>query len=160
MPPVNSELVCWDGIEYDTAMPPRIVLDTNVLIAALCSQQSASYKILSLIGMGKFDLTISVPLVLEYEDVAKRQSRPLRLSHKVIDDILDYVCQVGEWRHIFFLWRPFLKDPKDDMVLELAVEAGCDYIVTFNRKDFVGAEQFGLQVIAPRDFLQLIGELL
>lgn len=140
-------------------MTPRIVLDTNVIIAALRSKKGASFKILSLVGMGKFDITLSVPLMLEYEDVAKRQARSLGLSHKVIDDILDYLCQVGEWRRIFFLWRPLLKDPKDDMVLELAVEAGCEYIVTFNRKDFVGAEQFGLQVIAPKDLLRMIGEL-
>lgn len=140
-------------------MIPRIVLDTNVIIAALRSKQGASFKLLSLIGMGKFDLDLSVPLILEYEDVAKRQARSLRLSHKTIDNILDYLCQVGEWRRIFFLWRPLLKDPKDDMVLELAVEASCEYIVTFNRKDFVGAEQFGLQVIAPKDFLRVIGEL-
>ena len=139
-------------------MPPRIVLDTNVIIAALRSKQGASFKVLSLVGTGKFDIAISVPLILEYEDVAKRQARSLGLSHKIIDNVLDYLCQAGEWRRIFFLWRPLLKDPKDDMVLELAVEAGCEYIVTFNRKEFVGAEQFDLQVIAPKDFLRVIGE--
>ena len=114
-------------------MMPRIVLDTNVLIAALRSNRGASFKLLSLAGTGKYELTISVPLILEYEDVAKRQSRAIGLSHKYIDDIIDYLCQVGDCRPIFFLWRPFLKDPKDDMVLELAVEATCDYVVGLSK---------------------------
>ena len=100
-----------------------------------------------------------MPLVFEYEDVAKRQARALGLTNKDIDDILDYLCQVGEQRSIFFLWRPLLRDPKDDFVLELAVESGCDYIVTFNAKDFVGAERFGLQILQPKDLLKIIGEL-
>ena len=140
-------------------MLPRIVIDTNVIIAALGSTKGASSKILSLVGMGKFDLTISVPLVMEYEDVAKRLARSFGLLHRDIDDILDFLCQIGEQRKIHFLWRPFLKDPKDDMVLELAVESGCDYIVTFNGKDFVGADQFGVSVIPPKEFLRIIGEL-
>ncbi len=60
---------------------------------------------------------------------------------------------------IFFLWRPYLRDPKDDMVLELAVKAGCESIVTYNTRDFTGVEQFGLQAIEPGIFLQSIGAL-
>lgn len=140
-------------------MIPRIALDTNVFIAALRSTRGTSFKLLSLVGTGKFDLIISVPLIFEYEDVAKRQSRSLGLAYKDIDDILDYLCRVGEQRSIFFLWRPLLRDPKDDFVLELAVESGCEYIVTFNTKDFVGAERFGLKIIQPKDLLKIIGEL-
>jgi hypothetical protein len=62
-------------------------------------------------------------LVLEYEEVAKRQLYALGLSSDEVDDIIDYICSVPNRRRIFFLWRPYLKDPKDDMVLELAVEA-------------------------------------
>ena len=58
-----------------------------------------------------------------------------------------------------FLWRPFSKDPKDDMVLELAVAAECEYLVTFNEKDFEGAERFGIKVVEPKEFLKRIGEL-
>jgi predicted nucleic acid-binding protein len=60
---------------------------------------------------------------------------------------------------LFFLWRPYLKDPEDDMVLELAVTANCDFIVTYNIKDFKGAEEFGVEVITPQEFLERIGEL-
>jgi predicted nucleic acid-binding protein len=59
---------------------------------------------------------------------------------------------------VFFLWRPLLKDPKDDMVLEVAVAAGCTRIVTFNGKDFAGAQRFGIKVLTPQAFLAEIGE--
>lgn len=138
----------------------QIVIDTNVIIAALRSQLGAAFVLLSLIGNNeKFDVNLSVPLVMEYEDVALRPGLVPKMSSASIADILDYVCTVGNKRKIFYLWRPFLKDPKDDMVLELAVEAQCDYIVTFNQKDFVGSEQFGIEIVTPYQFLQRIGEL-
>jgi putative PIN family toxin of toxin-antitoxin system len=138
---------------------PRIVLDTNVLLSALRSQLGASYRLVSLVGEGLFDIVVSVPLILEYEAVAKRQSRQLRLTHAEIDDILDYLCQVGLQREIFFLWRPVLRDPKDDLILEVAVESESDYIVTHNVKDFAGAERFHVKVIGPKGFLEVIGKL-
>ncbi len=134
-----------------------IVIDTNVFIAALRSRNGASFKLLGLIGRKHFDLFVSVPLVLEYESIAKKQSRLLGLLHSDIDDILDYICRVSEHREIFFLWRPFLKDPKDDMVLELAVESEVDFIVTFNLRDFSGTEQFGIKAVTPQGFLREIG---
>ena len=140
-------------------MEPRIVLDTNVLISALRSRNGASFRLLRLVGQERFELFVSVPLVLEYECTAKRQSRSLGLLHSDIDDILDHLCQVSEHRKIFFLWRPFLKDPKDDMVLELAVESEVDFIVTHNLRDFVGVEQFGISAITPQEFLRKIGEI-
>lgn len=59
---------------------------------------------------------------------------------------------------VFDFLQPFLKDPKDDMVLEAAVASGCTHIVTFNAKDFSGAEQFGVRIVSPQTFLAEIGE--
>lgn len=140
-------------------MAPSVVLDTNVLIAGLQSRRGASFRVLQLVGTGAFELNLSVPLVLEYEEVAKRRARSLGLTVADIDAVLDYLCSVARHRAIFFLWRPFLKDPRDDMVLEVAVEAGCDVIVTFNTRDFAGAERFGLRVCTPREFLQHLGAI-
>jgi putative PIN family toxin of toxin-antitoxin system len=140
-------------------MPLQIVIDTNVVVSALRSKRGASFKLLSLVGKStEFEINVSVPLVLEYEDVANRQLHITGLSAQDIGDIIDYLCSVANRRQIFFLWRPFLKDPKDDMVLELAVEAQCQYIISFNRRDFAGVEQFGLQVLTPQEFLKEIGE--
>ncbi len=136
----------------------NVVIDTNVLVSALRSNRGASFKLISLIGTGKFDISLSVPLLLEYEAVSKRK----KFDHLIetdIDNLLNYLCKVADKRDIFFLWRPFLKDPKDDMILELAVEAGCEYIITYNLDDFKGVEQFGVEAITPKQFLIKIGEL-
>src|SRR5579871_1695567 len=136
--------------------PLQVVLDTSVLTAALRSSRGASFKLLSLIGVApEFRINLSVPLVLEYEEVAKRQKSKTGLTDQDIEDILDYLCSVANLHRIFFLWRPFLNDPDDDMVLELAVEAQCNCIVTFNRKHFAAVEkQFGIRVLGPKEFLQ------
>ncbi|HET6628998.1 MAG TPA: putative toxin-antitoxin system toxin component, PIN family [Woeseiaceae bacterium] len=140
-------------------MVHRVVFDTNVLVSALRSRLGASYKLLSLVDTGLFELVISVPLIMEYESVAKRQSRQFGLTYEDIDDILDYICRVGLQREIYFLWRPVLRDPKDDLVLELAVESECDYLITHNLRDFKGSENFELMVVTPRRFLEIIGQL-
>jgi putative PIN family toxin of toxin-antitoxin system len=137
----------------------RVVIDTNVLIAALRSNKGASFRLLTLIDSTKFELHLSVPLILEYEAVAKRLLSDTALSEQDIDDILDYLCKVGRRQDIFFLWRPFLKDPNDDMVLELAVTGNCDVIISYNKKDFAGVDQFGLRVLSAKEFLKEIGEL-
>ena len=146
-----------DGIIYDTDMVRKIVIDTNVFISALRSRRGASYRLFMLLGRGDFEINMSVPLVVEYEDEAKRIAREIGLAYGDINDILDYICSVARKRVIHFLWRPFLKDPQDDHVLELAVEAGCDFIVTHNVRDFSGSQQFGVRVVTPREFLRVMG---
>jgi putative PIN family toxin of toxin-antitoxin system len=138
---------------------PQIVLDTSALVPALRSKRGASHRLLRLIDSGRFEVNLSVPLLLEYEEVCKRLIGEISLTEQDIEAILDYFCRVANHRAIFYLWRPHLKDPKDDMVLELAVAAGCTYIVTYNVRDFQGAEQFGIRVLTPKEFLQQIGEL-
>jgi predicted nucleic acid-binding protein len=110
------------------------------------------------LGGGKFEINISVPLVLEYEDVAKRLLGEIALNEEDINTVINYICAVGERRKIFYLWRPVLRDPKDEMLLELAVAGGCDYIVTHNTADFADIEKFGIEVVKPAEFLKKIGE--
>jgi predicted nucleic acid-binding protein len=100
-----------------------------------------------------------VPLVLEYTEVLLRELPNLYFSREEVDDLIDFYCVVGVQHEIFFLWRPFLRDPKDEMVLELAVKAGCQSIITYNTRDFAGVEQFGLNLLEPSGFLRLIGKL-
>lgn len=140
-------------------MTHRIVIDTNVFISALRSKRGASYRLLMAVGKGLFDINISVPLVLEYEKSAKSLIGEIKLSASDIDDIIDYICSVAAHWKIFYLWRPLLKDPKDDMVLELAVASKSDYIVTYNIKDFEGSQLFGIRVLTAKQFLKKIGGL-
>jgi len=137
-----------------------VVLDTNVLIAGLRSRTGASFRLLALLGRRpEIQIHLSVPLVLEYESVAKRQAKELGLSEQDIEDVLDFLCSIAVRHEIFFLWRPVLRDSRDDMVLELAVAAGCESIVTYNKRDFEVAERFGIAVESARGFLRRIGEL-
>lgn len=138
-------------------MNNKIVLDTNVIVAALRSRNGASNKLMSLVGTGKFIPCISIGLILEYEDFLSRKLHKLTKSE--IKQFLDYICSVSKHIKVHFLWRPTLKDPSDDMLLELAVAANATHIVTYNLADFKEAKKFNMNVINPRDYLELIGEL-
>jgi putative PIN family toxin of toxin-antitoxin system len=129
-----------------------IVLDTNVLVAGLRSNRGISFQLLNMIGTSAFDVAISVPLVMEYEAVLVRPGM-IPIPHESIGAILDYICAVGRRQNVFYLWRPRLRDPADDMILELALNAGADAIVTHNIRDFAGAEQMGVAVLKPAGWL-------
>ena len=109
-------------------------------------------------GEGHFEVCLSVALMLEYEDALLRQVDGTGLSRVEVDDVLDYLATAGRPCAVFFRWRPYLPDPKDDMVLELAVTAGCPWIVTFNQKHFREIRHFAVKAITPAAFLQEIGD--
>ena len=134
-------------------MASLVVLDTNVLVAGLWSRDGASHQILELVRRGRIRPALSVPMVLEYEMVLRRQSSGMGLRPVDVDAILDFLCAVGHHQRIHFLWRPTLRDPRDELVLELAVAAGCREIVTFNSRDFAGAEHLGVAPVLPAEFL-------
>ena len=134
----------------------KIVIDTNVLVSALRSRRGASFKLVPVLPSDEFSIAISVPLVLEYEDALKRLESSA-ITSQDIGNFVDFLCKIGHHQEIFFLWRPFLPNPSDDHVLEVAVAAGCDAIVTYNKRNFKGIERFGLRVLDPREFLSEIG---
>jgi len=138
-------------------MSPRVVLDTNVLFAGLWSRQGASYQVLELVRHGHLEPALSVALVLEYEMVLKRRAEALGLQARDIDAVVDYLCMVGHRQAIHFLWRPSLRDPRDELLLELAVAAQCEHVITHNVRDFAGAEQFGVTALTPGDYLNRMG---
>ena len=134
----------------------RVVLDTNVLVAALRSSTGASFRVLEQVGRGAFETVISPPLILEYEDVLSRLNQPI--PPEMVAPVLDYLCLVGQPQSIHYLWRPYLRDPKDDHVLEVAFNAGAS-IVTFNARDFRNATELGVEIWTPRTLLEKIGAL-
>ena len=132
----------------------RVVLDTNVLVSALRSREGVAFRLVSLLREGRFEICVSVPLVLEYEDALHRATD---LEEEEIFSVVRYLCSVAHRQKIFFLWRPNLPDSKDDMVLELAVASRARYIVTFNERHFAAAGRFGIQAVTPKAFLDVIG---
>jgi len=134
----------------------NIIMDTNILFAGLYSSTGASFQILRLLNARKIKPVISTTLLFEYEDVLKREQTVLNLTHKQVDIVLDNICALCKFQKIYFLWRPYLKDPKDDHVLEVAVASKTKTIVTHNIKDFKGIGKFGIKAITPGNYLEAI----
>ncbi|MEX0291548.1 MAG: putative toxin-antitoxin system toxin component, PIN family [Allomuricauda sp.] len=136
----------------------KIVLDTNILVAAFRSRLGASYAIVSRIPSDDFQLSLSVPLYVEYQDVLLREGKVPGFTESEILGFLRYLCQESHHQEIFYLWRPVLKDAKDDLVLELAVASESKIIVTHNVRDFRGSEKFGIEALSPQQFLKILEE--
>lgn len=137
----------------------RLVLDTDVVVAAMRSPSGASAALLRAALDGKIQLLANVALILEYEAVCKRE---VHLTAAALDIeqagiFVDALAALAEPVESHFIWRPQLKDPSDEMVLEAAVNGQAQAIVTFNLRDFSTApEQFGLGVLVPRDALRRV----
>lgn len=103
----------------------------------------------------QLNIIATVSLFIEYEAVLTRSVHleAAGVTSAEVGVLLDAVASLAEPTEINFQWRPFLRDPDDDMVLEAAVNGRADAIVTFNLRDFVGIEQFGIRAITPRDVL-------
>ena len=136
----------------------RITLDANVPVSALRSHAGRWFDLLTKVGAGHFEHVVTVPLVMEYENVLHRPGM-VKVPAREVDDILDYVCASALRTRVHFLWRPKLPDIKDDMVLEAAVNGQCQTIVTWNVRDFAAAADFGIQVLSSDAFLNLKKEV-
>jgi len=134
-----------------------VVFDTNVLVAATLSPFGASFQLLALLPERRFELLVSVPVMLEYEEVLKREDMRAQshLALEEVDVLLDMLAAVGTPCTPFFQWRPQLPDPDDEMFLELAVNGRAHAIVTVNTRDFLpAARTFGVEVLRPGAFLR------
>ena len=98
-------------------------------------------------------------LILEYEAILTNHLDITGLSKEDINDFIDYICSIGNQSKIFYLWRPLLKDPFDDHVLEIAVASCSNYIITYNKKDFDKAKSFNIFPITPDEYLEERGLL-
>jgi len=139
------------------ATPVRVVLDTNVLVSAARSRQGASFALISSIPAPEFEPCLSVGLYAEWQEILLRpENLPPGRTPDEAQGFLRYLASQSHLQEIHFLWRPFLLDADDDMVLELAFAAGCPHIITHNVKDFHGSEQLGVTAISPGEFLNTI----
>jgi putative PIN family toxin of toxin-antitoxin system len=136
-----------------------IVIDTNVLVSALRSRQGAAYRLLRTVRRREIPFALSVALVLEYEDALGRPDMIPDLPQPAVMRFLNALIVLAEHQTVYFTWRPYLPDPKDDLILEVAVAAGATHIVTYNGRDFRGADRFGLMVVTPVELLRQLGEL-
>ena len=131
-----------------------VVIATNVVFSGLRSNRGASYTVLSQLADGNIKFAVSTALIFEYEDVLKRNISKIPYNEIEIEEFLDSIASLANRHASHFLWRPFLKDSKDDMVLELAVVSGAKNILTYNLKDFKGIEKFGLVAMKPIEYVR------
>lgn len=136
----------------------KVVIDTNVIISGLQSDMGYSYRLLEMLPDERFTICLSVPLVLEYEAQIISNISQEVLSMSDIGVFIDYICKIGSKVPIYYLWRPYLKDPFDDHILELAIASQSEYIITFNKKDFKNIEQYGIKIVNPKEFIGLLQE--
>ena len=135
----------------------KVVLDTDVMVAAIRSKNGASRYLLKSALNRKLTIAVSVPLMIEYEAIMTREDHlnAAGLSAEDVAVLLDAVAAVAKPVELFFHWRPMLKDANDDMVLETAVNGGIEGLVTFNEKDFASVEQrFSITVMSPAETVQ------
>jgi len=140
----------------------RLVLDTNVLVTALCNRDGASHLLIRWALADNISLLASPPLWLEYEAVLKRPEIRLRhgISIENLDIVFDTLAAHVEPGHMSYLWRPQLRDPNDEMVLETALNGAADALVTFNTKDFADAAgRFSLKLMTPAECIKLTGDI-
>src|SRR5215469_5221532 len=141
---------------YAISLTLRLVLDTDVLVAATRSRSGASWQLVDRALAREFTLLLTVPLVLEYEAVLRREEhrKVHGLTVPQLDEVINSLVRVAEPVRISFLWRPLLTDPRDDMVLETAVNGRADLLVTFNQKDFaVASKGYAHETMRPSEAL-------
>ncbi|HYM71587.1 MAG TPA: putative toxin-antitoxin system toxin component, PIN family [Stellaceae bacterium] len=137
----------------------RCVLDTNVIVAAMRSPTGASAALLGAARRRELAMVANVALAVEYEAICRLAEHCLAAGLKLdeVDIFIDAVIAMAEPVETHFLWRPQLRDPADELVLDAAVNGQVAAIVTFNRRDFgVVPARFGIELLTPAQALQRI----
>jgi len=144
-------------MSYMTSQMIRIVLDTDVLVAAFDSPTGAARQLVLDVLDGKDCLIMSTSLMLEYEAVLTRPKvlEMIGIDATAVLSVLDELAGLCAPVALDYRWRPVASDPDDDMVIETAINGGADLIATFNIADMrVGAERFGIAVERPATVLR------
>jgi len=135
----------------------RVILDTSVLVAAARSRNGASFHLLSMLPSSQFEIALTVALFTEWQSVLTRPEHlPPGVDPQSAMGFLRYLASIAHLQDVHFLWRPFLRDPDDDMVLEGAVASGSQFIITHNVKDFKRSHELNVSAITPAEFLTLL----
>ncbi len=136
----------------------RIVLDTSVLVAAARSRNGASFQLVSMLPIADFEIAVTVALYTEWQAVLTRAEHlPPGATVNEALAFVRYLASIAHQQDVYFLWRPLLRDPDDDMVVECAVASGSTMIVTHNVRDFAAAASLNIRAVTPGDFLRMVG---
>jgi predicted nucleic acid-binding protein len=134
----------------------RAVLDTNVILASVLSRRGASFEILQRLRQGEWRLVLSNHLLLEYEEVLKRNAADMGLTLAEVDIYLDAICQAADYWRLEASRPPRFPDPDDEPLLRLAEASGARLITTYNIRHLRAAVAHGVAVLQPREFLRIL----
>jgi putative PIN family toxin of toxin-antitoxin system len=137
----------------------RVVLDTSVVVAGLRTRLGAGNAVLQLIANRRLIALATPPLFLEYEEVLKRPEQQLvhGLMPDAVDEFLAELAALIEPIELHFRWRPQVRDPNDEMVLEAAINGQADGLITYNFADFeLAGARFNIPIIRPPDLLKKV----
>ncbi|MCW1967196.1 MAG: putative toxin-antitoxin system toxin component, PIN family [Anaerolineae bacterium] len=138
----------------------QIIIDTNVLISGFKSSAGASFQLLRRLKDPRWQVNLSSALVLEYEEQLRQASVEIGLDAKEISQIIEDLCSISKLHSkLPFNWRAISRDPDDDFILELAIHANADIIISYNKHDISIVTKYGIAVLTPLEFLIKIGAL-
>ena len=129
-----------------------------MLVAAFRSKLGAASLLLRKLDREAWQVNVSTPLLLEYEEVLKRPEMAEFLSPDLVDEFIDGLCTISICHGVFFLWRLLVRDPNDTFIFELAVRTNTDYLISFNKRDLAPVSEFGVILVTPKEFLEAVGE--
>jgi len=136
----------------------RIVLDTNIFLAAVLQPAKTCRSILRLFLEGKVQPLMSEALFYEYEDILARDALFLNcpISAGEREDLLNAFLNCCQWINIYYRWRPNLRDEGDNHLIELAVAGQAELIITRNIRDLTSGELLfdDFRIITPEVFLK------
>jgi putative PIN family toxin of toxin-antitoxin system len=136
-----------------------MVMDTDVVVAAMRSPKGASAALLRAMREERATSLLTTALMLEYEAVCSLAEHRLAsgLDSKAVEQFLDAIAYFAEPIEVHYQWRPMLSDPGDEMVLETAVNGRAQAIVTFNRRHYAEVPRaFGIEILLPAEALKRI----
>ncbi|MBA4388922.1 MAG: putative toxin-antitoxin system toxin component, PIN family [Verrucomicrobia bacterium] len=139
--------------------PIQIVIDTNIVVSAARSRRGTSFELLSMLDTGAFKINLSQALILEYEEKLKQLAKPKGPEAlALVDRFLDYLISMANTTTVPVSLRDGAHEA-DQFVLDLAVASRARFIVTYNKRHYVGAGAYGVEAIAPYEFLRFLGDM-
>jgi putative PIN family toxin of toxin-antitoxin system len=136
----------------------NLVIDTSVVIAATRSRRGASARFMELVDTRQFEFSLSVALALEYESVLKRDEMHGIITIQEATELVAFLCSRARRVEIPVRLRPLVSDPGDDLVAELAILSKSNFVITHNLRHLGVLAGYGISVVTPGRFLQILRE--